>query len=498
MIEVVGVRFKQGIRTYYFNPNGVKYNKHAEVIVETKNGLEVGNITFENKLVEEDDVVLPLKNVLREVSENDAERLAQNAEREATAKAIFLEKIAEEALRLQLANVHYNFEGTLVVFSYTADNRIDFRELVKKLAQALRVRIEMRQINMREKARLIGGIGPCGYSLCCNTFLHDLHGSTIKMVKNQKLSLVPERISGLCGKLLCCLRYENDVYTELAELLPDVNQEIQTPDGIGKVVYVNALTQKIDVLFTNGKGVPTKKQYHYADLREEILTLIPEENEDVYDDELAALVQEEAEQVKNNAATLQRQAEQNRKSQQRRDSRDNRVRQPHNDRKEKSFHANKEKDGQVKREKETERYNRRQERRQEHRGPQKPLNADTTHQKNVHEGEQQPVQKQQQQGGKRREQREYSRQETRNQKHHNVETQEKRYDKKERRERNDGQHHKNRVQNPDNVNRDGEKQAEHREQKQHRRRRPERRRYQQDKQKNPNSKNTGENNGTTN
>jgi len=267
MIEVVGVRFKQGTRTYYFDPNHIFYKRHTEVIVETKNGLEVGIVNSANQKVDEADIVLPLKKVIRKMTRADQQQLQQNNETAEQTQAIFLEKVKEEALDIQLVNVSYNFDATHVVFSYTADGRIDFRNLVKKLAYTLRVRIEMRQINMREKARMIGGIGPCGYDLCCSTFLHDLHGATIKMVKNQRLTLVPERISGLCGKLLCCLRYENDIYTELAETLPDVNQIIQTPDGEGKVVYLNVLSQQVDVLFVNEQGIYTKKRYAYEELK---------------------------------------------------------------------------------------------------------------------------------------------------------------------------------------------------------------------------------------
>lgn len=289
MIEVVGVRFKQGTRTYYFDPGEIRYCKDTKVIVETKNGLETGTVILENQQIAEDDIVLPLKCVIRQMTDDDWEKVKNNVENEKKAETVFLEKIIEEALDIQLVDVRYNFDATHVVFSYTADNRVDFRNLVKKLAQTLRIRIEMRQINMREKARLIGGVGPCGYDLCCNTFLQDLHGSTIKMVKNQKLTLVPERISGLCGKLLCCLRYENDTYTELAALLPDVNQRIKTPDGIGKVIYVNVLTQKIDVLFVSDSNVYTKKQYNYHELQDALLTL----DEPVVNNELDATTAKE-------------------------------------------------------------------------------------------------------------------------------------------------------------------------------------------------------------
>lgn len=272
MVEVVGVRFKKGTRMYYFNPQNIFYQKDTNIIAETKNGFEVGVVASANQAVNEDDIVLPLKNIVRKLTKDDERKIKQNEELARKAKAVFAKCVAREKLNLKLVAVHYNFDATHVVFSYTADERIDFRNLVKKLAKNLHVRIEMQQINMREKARLIGGIGPCGYDLCCSTFLQDLHGATIKMVKNQRLTLVPERISGLCGKLLCCLRYENDIYTELAEMLPDVNQIIETPDGIGKVIYLNVLNQKIDVLLPGPQGVQIKKQYHYDDLKDILMT----------------------------------------------------------------------------------------------------------------------------------------------------------------------------------------------------------------------------------
>jgi len=270
MIDVIGVRFRNGSRMYYFDPKNVFYSKNTNVIVETQNGLEVGIVSAPNKKTAPTDVALPLKHVVRELTPKDEERLQKNKQLAIKAKKVFAAGIKEEGLSINLVEAHYNFEATHVVFTYTADARVDFRNLVKKLAKNLRVRIEMHQINMREKARLVGGIGPCGYDLCCNTFLQDLHGSTIKMVKNQRLTLVPERISGLCGKLLCCLRYENDMYTELAEMLPDVNQVIETPDGTGKVVYVNIITQKIDVLIGDKPSSAIKKQYHYDELKDKL------------------------------------------------------------------------------------------------------------------------------------------------------------------------------------------------------------------------------------
>lgn len=273
MIEVVGVRFERNKRIYYFNPGNKKYRQDSKVLVENVNGLEVVTVVVENKFVEDEDIVTPLKSVVRVLTKEDWEQVRKNKTAEKEAEKIFTQFAERDEIPLRLVAAKYNFDAKHLLFTYTADERIDFRELVKKLAAKFHVRIEMRQINMREKASLVGGIGPCGYDLCCSSFLNDLYGSTIKMVKNQKLSLIPERISGLCGKLLCCIRYEDAVYTELSEHLPDVNQQIETPDGTGKVVYVNVLTQSVDVLFFEKNGTRTRRQYGYDTVKSQLLVL---------------------------------------------------------------------------------------------------------------------------------------------------------------------------------------------------------------------------------
>ncbi|GBU10635.1 stage 0 sporulation protein [Erysipelotrichaceae bacterium] len=273
MIEVVGVRFQRNKRIYYFNPQKKKLRTGAKVLVENVNGLEVVTVVKENKMIVEADIVLPLKLVVRILTKEDWEQVRTNEEKEEKASNIFMELIKKEALPMRLVAAKYNFDSSHLTFTYTADERVDFRQLVKKLAATFQVRIEMRQINMREKAALIGGVGPCGYDLCCSTFLNDLYGTTIKMVKNQKLSLIPERISGLCGKLLCCVRYEDDVYTILSEHLPDVNQRIQTPEGEGKVIYVNVLTQNVDVLFVKENGTKYRETFKYDSIKKELLEL---------------------------------------------------------------------------------------------------------------------------------------------------------------------------------------------------------------------------------
>lgn len=272
MIDVVGVRFDNNVRIYYFDPCGLKLRKQDRVIVESMHGLEVVTVVKENQQVADVDIVLPIKPIIRKVTKQDQEQLKMNYKLEKDAYYYFLKELAKVPLEMRLVSVKYSFDRKYVIFCYTADDRVDFREFVKKLALKLRTRIEMRQISMREKARYFGGVGPCGYDLCCSTFLSDLRGSTIKMVKNQKLSLIPERISGLCGKLLCCIRYENETYLELSEYLPDTNKRITTIDGEGKVIYVNVLTQQIDVLFIDEKGNKIRKKYDYNEYRDALIS----------------------------------------------------------------------------------------------------------------------------------------------------------------------------------------------------------------------------------
>lgn len=268
MVEIVGIQFDNNIRVYYFNPQGKRYHKGERVIVNSNNGLELVTVSVPNKKVKKEDVVLPLKNIERKAIKEDFQKVEKQEKYIERAIQVFNRLVKEEKLELKLVSARYSFDGSQITFRYTADNRVDFRELVKKLARELNRRIEMRQINMREKASMIGGVGPCGYDLCCRTFLNDIHGSTIKMVKNQKLSLIPERISGVCDKLLCCLRYEDDMYTELSEHLPDVKQKVVTPDGEGQVVYVNVLSQKVDVVVKLSNGNFQRKQYPYSELRD--------------------------------------------------------------------------------------------------------------------------------------------------------------------------------------------------------------------------------------
>ncbi|UOY91401.1 stage 0 sporulation family protein [Ectobacillus sp. JY-23] len=247
MYDVVGVRFKKAGKIYYFDPNHLDIPENEFVIVETVRGIEYGKVVMNQKKVDENDVVLPLKKVLRIADENDRSIVEENKVAAKEAYRVCSEKVAIHELDMKLVDVEYTFDRNKVIFYFTADGRIDFRELVKDLAAIFRTRIELRQIGVRDEAKMLGGIGPCGRMLCCSTFLGDFDPVSIKMAKDQNLSLNPAKISGLCGRLMCCLKYENDEYEAAKEQLPDLEQKIQTPSGLGRVVGLNILERLIQV-----------------------------------------------------------------------------------------------------------------------------------------------------------------------------------------------------------------------------------------------------------
>lgn len=212
MIKVVGVRFKPAGKIYYFDPDELDIPANSDVIVETVRGLEYGKVVVSNKEVPEEEVVLPLKKVIRLATENDLNQMESNEKKEQEAKEICLKKIIEHQLPMKLIDVEYTFDGSKVIFYFTAEGRVDFRELVKDLASVFRTRIELRQIGVRDEAKMLGGIGCCGRVLCCASFLGDFEPVSIRMAKDQNLSLNPTKISGICGRLMCCLKYESDTY----------------------------------------------------------------------------------------------------------------------------------------------------------------------------------------------------------------------------------------------------------------------------------------------
>ncbi|EAO53084.1 Phosphorelay inhibitor [Bacillus thuringiensis serovar israelensis ATCC 35646] len=247
LYDVVGVRFKKAGKVYYFDPNQFDISENEFVIVETVRGIEYGKVVITKKQVDENDVVLPLKKVIRIANENDRTIVEENKHAAKEAYQVCQQKVVEHNLDMKLVDVEYTFDRNKIIFYFTADGRIDFRELVKDLAAIFRTRIELRQIGVRDEAKMLGGIGPCGRMLCSTTFLGDFEPVSIKMAKDQNLSLNPAKISGLCGRLMCCLKYENDEYEAAKEQLPDLDQRIQTPHGTGRVIGLNILERLIQV-----------------------------------------------------------------------------------------------------------------------------------------------------------------------------------------------------------------------------------------------------------
>lgn len=242
---VVGVRFKKAGKIYYFDPETTEYSYGQYVIVETSRGMEFGTVVIPNRDVNDDEIIPPLKPVTRLATDEDMEKNRQNKEKEKEAFEVCVEKIKKHGLEMRLIATELTFDNNKLIFYFTADGRIDFRDLVKDLASVYRTRIELRQIGVRDEAKYINGIGICGRTLCCATFLGDFHPVSIKMAKDQGLSLNPSKISGVCGRLMCCLKYEQNAYEDLLKGLPKEGDIIDTPEGQGEVLSVNVLKQVI-------------------------------------------------------------------------------------------------------------------------------------------------------------------------------------------------------------------------------------------------------------
>ena len=241
MTTVVGVKFKEAGKLYYFSPGDNNVEVGDNVIVETARGLEFGKITLGRTEVKESELVAPLKSIIRKANEKDKKKHAENLAKKEEAMRLCQEKVDAHKLEMKLIDVEYTFDNSKVVFYFTADGRVDFRELVKDLAAVFRMRIELRQIGVRDEAKMLGGVGNCGRGLCCNTWLSDFEPVSIKMAKVQNLPLNPSKISGICGRLMCCLKFENDVYTHMKKGMPAVGERIKTPDGMAVVTDVNIL-----------------------------------------------------------------------------------------------------------------------------------------------------------------------------------------------------------------------------------------------------------------
>lgn len=258
-IAKVEIRYEDEGKTYTFSPNGLDLKLNDAVVVDTVRGSELGYVSSEITYIDENELKDKLKNVLRLATEKDIAQKKENLEKQKEIKAK-TEFLADKLkLDMKIVSAELNLERSKVIINFTSDDRVDFRELVKELANCFKIRIELRQIGSRNETQLLGGIGPCGRQVCCNLFLKDFEHSTIKMAKNQGLSLNPINISGLCGRLMCCLSYENDGYVELLKQMPKVNSIVETPDGKGQVVYNNLLKKKVQVKFIKGDTTELKE-----------------------------------------------------------------------------------------------------------------------------------------------------------------------------------------------------------------------------------------------
>ncbi len=257
MTQVVGVRFRDTGKVYFFDPNKLNINAGDQVIVETARGVECGVVAEANKEIEDDEIVAPLKPVIRIATDADMRVVEENKQKEKNAFDICVKKIEEHKLDMSLTNVEYTFDGSKIIFYFTAEARVDFRELVKDLAGTFHSRIELRQIGVRDESKMLGGLGICGRPFCCSTFLNDFHSVSIKMAKEQGLSLSPGKISGTCGRLMCCLKYEQNSYDYLQKITPRKGSVVDFREGRGTVVDVSLLTGRLKVrLDSNPDGAP--------------------------------------------------------------------------------------------------------------------------------------------------------------------------------------------------------------------------------------------------
>ena len=264
MVEIISVRFQSGGKQYYFNPDGRQFRLGDGVIVETSRGTEYGECVQANSMIDEIELTAPLRPVIRVATEEDRQTVEANREKEKKAFSICQQKIAEHGLDMKLVKAEYSFDGSKVLFFFTSEGRVDFRALVKDLAGAIHARIELRQIGVRDEAKMLGGLGICGKPFCCSQFLDEFQPVSIKMAKTQNLSLNPTKISGTCGRLMCCLKYEQEAYEDLVKHAPKQESFVETPDGAGTVSSVNLLRQTVQVRLESAPETP--KCYHNCEL----------------------------------------------------------------------------------------------------------------------------------------------------------------------------------------------------------------------------------------
>ncbi len=289
MPNIVGIQFKGVGKVYYFDPNNIQFDKGDGAIVETARGVEYGVVSIANSEVGEEKIVGTLKPVIRKATEKDVAQYNDNVSKRDGAMAIAKEKIEKHGLDMKLVDAEYTFDGSKLIFSFTSENRVDFRELVKDLAGQFHTRIELRQIGIRDECKVVGGLGPCGRPCCCNSFSCDCRVS-IKMAKNQGLSLNPTKISGLCGRLMCCLKYEDEYYAETLKLMPKVGAELNMEEGLAVVESVDMLRQTVKARVALKNGETEMRQYHVDQLPQR--NVQPTAEEPVEADDTSDIVEE--------------------------------------------------------------------------------------------------------------------------------------------------------------------------------------------------------------
>lgn len=264
-MEVVGIKFRNNCKTYYFSPNGLKLNVADKVVVETPNGNTIAEVSEQNKDIDPETLVAPLSNVVRRATNSDIKTMEKLDSRRGEVIKTTKELILKHELDMKLVDCEFTLDGQKIVITYVCEDRVDFRELVKDLASKLKSRIELKQIGIRDQAKVVGGIGSCGEVCCCARYLNNFDKVSIKMAKTQNLSLNPTKISGVCGRLMCCLSYENEVYADASKIMPKVNTKVKTPDGVGTVIYNNLLKKLCDVRFEGDDTVV--KTYDIKDVK---------------------------------------------------------------------------------------------------------------------------------------------------------------------------------------------------------------------------------------
>jgi cell fate regulator YaaT (PSP1 superfamily) len=296
MVTVAGVRFKKAGKIYYFDPAGLPVECGTNVIVETARGIEFGTVISGIKDVPESEIIPPLKKIIRIANENDIVQHQENINKKQRALMLCQEKVDKHNLEMKLIDVEYTFDNSKIIFYFTADGRVDFRELVKDLAAIFKMRIELRQIGVRDEAKMVGGIGNCGKGLCCHTWLPEFEPVSIKKAKVQNLSLNPTKISGICGRLMCCLKYENEIYYELRKGMPEVGERIKTIDGMAIVYDSNILENKIKVRLVLEEKTEDKPEKLSTDFytykKDQITRINAKESKDTLDDIDEALLDE--------------------------------------------------------------------------------------------------------------------------------------------------------------------------------------------------------------